>query len=359
MLSMWGGLARTTGAGAAALLLSSLAVSAAQAAPAAAEVDVKTSLRLEPTSVAPGRMVRLDLQTDVVTGTVPNLATTVTLPTGLTYVPPTDPKYVGYKTCTPSKDGRRVTCRPLDEPEHVYAHLAVKVDKDVAPGTSLSITAAADIGDAVDTKPEDNTATATVEARTGTDVGIAWKPQTVPVKPGETVLTELVITNHGPVEVASGEAVKLSIDTNVIHVWPTAPKSCWTDMNVLVCETPSRLAPGESHTFALHWTFPKDAGGKTFRVWTTLLNDSALDPVMDNDTTELFFKIAKLSTSTPRPTPTARPTTGGASGTTPQQGGGQLAESGTGSLTPAAATAAALTLTGGALLVRKRVRRSR
>ncbi|MFJ9741187.1 hypothetical protein [Streptomyces sp. NPDC101166] len=374
----------------AALLLGSLtptAAQAAQAAPAApAQADVRTTLRPEPTSVAPGREFQLNLVTDLVTGSVPKLAVTVALPAGLTYARPTDPDDLEYQRCVPSADGRTVTCRSLDAPhEHVWEQLGIRVDKGVNPGAAFTVTATTDIGDVVDSKPEDNTATATVRAVTGTDVGVSWQPPTVPARPGRPVVTKLVVTNHGPGSVAAGQAVKLHIDSTAFRTWPSAPRSCWADPDVLVCETPSELAAGESHTFELRWTFPKESGGRKHRVLTTLFSD-ALDPCVDNDRAELVLDVAKTPppgpkppkptptpTSTagpkPTPTPTASPTgpgataspapaTGGGSGVTPQSGGGHLAATGAGPMPALAAGAAVLVLAGGALLaVRARMRR--
>ncbi|MFJ1735130.1 hypothetical protein [Streptomyces sp. NPDC088254] len=384
----------TTAAGAtatAALLLGSLTPTIAQAAPAAASAapahaDVRTTLRPEPTSVAPGRVFHLHLVTDLVTGAVPKLAVTLTLPAGLTYARPTDPDNLQYRRCLPSADGRTVTCRSLDAPhEHVWEQLGIRVGKDVNPGAALTVTATTDIGDAIDDKPEDNTATATVRAVTGTDVGVSWQPPTVPARPGRPVVTKLVVTNHGPGSATAGQAVKLHIDSTAFRTWPSAPRSCWADPDVLVCETPSELAAGESHTFELRWTFPKESGGKKFRVPTTLSHD-ALDPCLDNDRAELVLDVAKTpppgpkppkptptptSTAGPKPTPTPTaspsgpgataspaPATGGGSGVTPQSGGGHLAATGAGPMPVLAAGAAVLVLAGGALLaVRARMRR--
>lgn len=388
---MRAGLRRTTTAGAAAtaaLLLGSLTPMTARAAEsvpsalaAPAQVDVRTALRPEPSSLAPGREFQLNLSTDVVSGTVTELAVTIALPAGLTYRRPSDPNDLEYQRCVPSANGRTVTCRSLDAPhEQVWEQLGILVDKDVKPDSAFTITATTDIGDAVDTKPEDNTATATVKVRTGTDVGVSWQPPTVSVRPGRTVETKLVITNHGPGVVAPFEqAAKLHIDSTAFRTWPSAPDGCWADPNVLVCDLLSELAAGESRTFVLRWTFPKESGGRTFRVLTTLFS-SGSDPDADNDRAELVLKVAKAPTTSPKPTPTPKPTpkpttskptpkstastaptpvTGGGWGVTPQgTGGGSLAETGSGPVTAVAAGAAALVLTGGALLVvRTRLRR--
>ncbi|POX46280.1 hypothetical protein C3489_32325 [Streptomyces sp. Ru71] len=284
----------------------------------------------------------------------------ITLPRGLTYQRPTDHHDLEYTRCTPSAHGRVITCRSLDTPhDHVWEQLAMRIDPDVAPGTTLPVTATAVIGDAVDTHPEDNTAAASVTAGSGPDVGVAWKRDRITVKPGEDVRTELVVTNHGPGTVQH-TAVRFWMGWD--H-WPKPgyDSGCWADPGELICDLPE-LAAGESHTYSFTWNFPAKAAGTTYRVPTDLYPADFLDPDPANDQAPLIFTITEPATPTRKPAPTASaaptgsetPTPPAATGATPQGGG--LAATGTDGL-PLAGAAAALVLTGGALVARARGRR--
>jgi hypothetical protein len=351
--------------GAAVLSLLAVPVKGAQAAPAD-PVDVEARLELPSRTTAPGERFGVRAIADVESGQVPKLGLTLTLPQGVTYQGTIDNAANG--DCTPSADGRTVTCVPNDgQMKLVSAEVAVKVGADVAPGTELAFTTTADIGDAVDVKPENNTATGKVTVTAPADLGIEWKAPSGLVNPGEDVETDLVVTNHGP-----GPVEVESVDFQVgWDYWPKSGvgKNCWADPGVLVCDVNRELAPGETVTLPFTWNFPVKAAGTTYRVPTRLLSSSPIDPNRANDKTELVIKFAKPSTSTPGPTPTSSPTpepsvssssgSGSGSGSTPQGGGGQLAETGAGPVAAAAAGAVALALAGGALVVRNRARRFR
>ncbi|MFF9819760.1 hypothetical protein [Streptomyces sp. NPDC014006] len=383
--------ARITGAAAAALLLGALAAPAAHAAPtqpaapaapaAPAEADVRTSLRPEPTTLAPGRSFQLNLTTDVITGTVPELATVITLPAGLTYDRPSSHDDLEYTRCVPSTDGRTITCRSLDAPhEHVWESLTVQVDRDVAPGTNLPITAKAVIGDAVDTKPEDNTATASVRVAVSEDIGVAWKPAKASVKPGERVAARFVVTNHGS-QPAQVNAVRfwLGFDYWDGTSTPDDP-GCWADPGELICDIWRKLDPGESISYDFAWTFPQKAAGSRYTMAGSLAFPDVLDPDPANDRDDLVIAIGTSSKPTPTPKPTATPApkpkptakpapeptptasttppgTGTGTDVTPQGGGGELAATGADGLTLAGAAATAMAVAGGALVLTARGRR--
>ncbi|MFF9841187.1 hypothetical protein [Streptomyces sp. NPDC013740] len=363
-------------AGAAALLLGTLgALGALATAPAyaadPAPVDAVTTLRAEPKDLAPGRTLQLSLVTDVVAGTVPKLASTISLPPGVTYLRP-EPGDLEYTRCLPSPDGRSVTCRSLDAPHrHVWEQLTVKVGEGVAVGTELTFTATTDIGDAVDAKPENNTASAAVKVGTGPDLGITWKAPSGGVRVGRDVPVDLVITNHGPGTVKAAVA---RFSTGWKYLPTTDDKRCWWDPGTAVCETYEPLAPGESVSFTFTWNFPEKAAGTTYRGSAGLMSADPLDPVQANDEAELVLRVLKATAPTPTPTPKPTPTPTGtppkpaptptptASTAAPapapatQSGGGALADTGSGPLGALAGTAAALT-GAGVLLARARRRR--
>ncbi|MFE7955224.1 hypothetical protein [Streptomyces sp. NPDC057413] len=337
------------------------AAPAAPAVPAApSQADVRTTLSPEPATVAPGRVFQLNVSTDLITGTVPELAVVITLPRGLTYQRPTEHNDLEYIRCVPSADGRTVTCRSLDAPhEHVWEQLAVRIDPDVAVGTTLPITATTVIGDAVDTHPEDNTASVSVTAGSGPDLGVVWKQDRISVRPGEDVHTELVLTNHGPGAVRY-TAVRFWMGWDY---WPKPghDQGCWADPGELTCDVLD-LAAGESRTYSFTWNFPAKAAGTTYRVPTGVYPTGVLDPNPANDEAPITFTITKPAMPAPKPTPTgpatpaAPATPPAATGVTPQGGGGGLAATGSDGL-PLAGAAAALVLTGGVLVARARGRR--
>ncbi|MFE7955223.1 hypothetical protein [Streptomyces sp. NPDC057413] len=367
-------------AGSAALTLLAVSATAAQATPAADPVDVEARQYLDTTITAPGHKVGVRPIAETKSGTVQRLAVTLTLPEGVTYQGTSDDG--AHADCTPAADGRSVTCMNRDGSTHlVSAYVILQVGKDVAPGTTLTFTTTADIGDAVDAKPSDNTQTGKLEIRQPADLGLAWKQPKVSVKPGEDVKTEAVVTNHGPGRVKL-EAVQFQTGWGYGPKDGSYDKGCWWDPAVLICDVFRELAPGESVTFPFVWNFPQKAAGTTYSVPASLYQSSPLDENPANDKETLVFTIAKGSqpTPTPKPTPTPTPTskptatpsvtpaptpsssttapaTGTGTGTTPRGGDGRLAATGTAPLTAVGATAAALTVAGGALVLARRTRR--
>ncbi|MFF9214042.1 MULTISPECIES: hypothetical protein [unclassified Streptomyces] len=363
--------------GSAALTLLAVSATAAQAAPAADPVDVSVQQRFVHDMVAPGGTVAIHVSAGALTGRLPHLALTTTLPAGVTYAG------VGEGThddCTVSADGRTLTCvRKDDSARSVSASVNVKVGQDVPVGTDLSFTTTADIGDTVDPKPANNTESGSVKVRQPADLGIAWQAPPGPVKTGQDVKTSLTVTNHGPGAVPL-EAVRLTMDG------PYGPETmdhgCWWDPYMITCDVFREVAPGETVTLPFTWNFPDKAAGTTQRVPTELYGSSPLDGNPANDKATLVLKIVKGSqpTPTPKPTPTPTPTskptatpsatpaptpsssttapaTGTGTGATPRGGDGRLAATGTAPLTAVGATAAALTVAGGALVLARRTRR--
>ncbi|MFF9819761.1 hypothetical protein [Streptomyces sp. NPDC014006] len=369
----WGRLSTTVSAAALSLLAAS--ATAAQAAPAADPVDVETHQSLDHDTVTPGGTVGVRASARAVTGQVPRLAIRLALPAGVTYQSTRDD--AADADCAPSADGRTVTCLRKDgHTDSLSAYVSLKVGEDVPAGTELTFTSTADIGDVVDAEPGNNTATGKVAVRRPGDLGIAWQAPAGPVKPGQDVKTSLVVTNHGPGAVPL-QAVRL--DMNDSFGPRTMDRSCWWDPYLITCDVFRELAPGETVTLPFTWNFPAEAAGTTQRVPTGLYDSSPLDGNPANDKTTLVLNVAKGTatptakptataapapthspTGSPQPTSTASataPATGTGTDATPQGGNGQLAATGTGPLTAAGATAAALTVAGGALALARRTRR--
>lgn len=354
------------GVGAASALLLALP-GAAFAAPAPAPVDVTARAETEHPLIYPGGTVQVRAIADVASGEVAKLGVTLALPAGVTYVRAGGDGDAANATCTPSADGRSVACVPRDgQKKLVSASVYVKVGADTALGTDLPFTVTADIGDAVDTKPEDNTATAKVGVRAPADLGVEWKIPPGPVHPGKKVATQVVVTNHGPGPVRLDA---LGLDIPGDH-WPGGYDSrCWADPGTIICDYFAELAPGATATFPFTWTFPAKAAGTTYKVPAGYMFANPLDPNSANNRATATFTITKAPgpkpTPTPKPTATVTPTatpstpapTPSASSTAttppPAGGGGALADTGSGPLTALAGTAAALA-GAGVLLVRAR-----
>ncbi|MFJ8947636.1 hypothetical protein ACIRG4_31080 [Streptomyces sp. NPDC102395] len=377
MRTRWGRL--YAGAGAATLSLLAATATAAHAAPAADPVDVEARQYLGSEITAPGQTFGVRAIADVLMGKAPGLGLTLTLPQGVTYVRSSDNG--ANAACTPASDGRSVKCVAKDADPDVSALVLVKVGADVAPGTELKFTTTADLGDTVDDKPENNTATGKVTVRASADLGLQWHAPSGKVPVGKDVQTDLVVTNHGPGTVKL-EAVRFDMG---FDYWPKRgyDPSCWADPGVLVCDVYRDLKPGETVTLPFTWNFPSKAAGTVYRVPTSLYSTSPLDPDPSNDEATLVLKFAKApvspapsakpTPSTPpasspgaTPTPSAAPSSsipsstapaGGGSQASPQGGGGQLARTGGGPAAATAGAATALVLTGGAVVLWNRGRR--
>ncbi|RZU16864.1 hypothetical protein [Streptomyces sp. BK239] len=377
MRTRWGRL--YAGTGAATLSLLAATATGVHAAPGADPVDVEARQYFDHEVTAPGETFGVRAIADLMTGRVTRLGLTLTLPQGVTYVRTGD--NAADAVCTPSADGRSVKCAAKDGKSDVSAQVVVKVGADVAPGTELTFTTTADLGDTVDAKPENNTASGKVTVRKHADLGVEWKAPSGRTPVGEDVKTDLVVTNHGPGPVKL-EAVHFTMGWDY---WPKPgyDKNCWADPGVMICDVFRELAPAETVTFSFTWNFPKKAAGTTYRVPASLYSTSPLDPNQSNDEDTLVFKFAK-SPASPRPTakptpskppassPAATPTpsatpsssapsstgpAGGGSQPSPQGGGGHLAATGAGPAVATAATATALVLTGGAVVLWNRGRR--
>ncbi|MEV4228100.1 hypothetical protein AB0J81_13565 [Streptomyces bobili] len=329
---------------------------------AADPVDVISRVEPDSTITAPGRPLGVRAIADVDKGAVKKLGLKLSLPTGVTYVKDIDDASNGV--CTPAADGRSVTCVPDagGDLALLSAYVELKVGDGVAPGTVLEFTSVADIGDAVDSKPENNTATEKVTVKPSTDLGIEWTTAPKgPVKTGTDVPTEVTVTNHGP-GTARLDAVHFEMGFDNWPVKDPGQPMCWADPGVMVCEVNKDLAPGESVELAFTWRFLPKAAGTQYRVPTRIYTSSPLDANRANDKTELVFDI-KRGTASPSPTPSGTPTPSASptptaspsSAPSPAGGGGQIAATGAGvPVAGLAAGAGALVLAGGALVARRR-----
>ncbi|QNP70740.1 hypothetical protein IAG44_15735 [Streptomyces roseirectus] len=331
--------------------------------PAPEPLDVEARLYPDSDFVAPGRSLGVRAIAGVNTGTVQRAGLTLSLPPGVTYVKDIDDATSG--SCKPSADGRSLSCTPNGGVGEVSAYVELKVGADVAPGTVLTFTNTVDIGDAVDSKPENNVRTEKVTVRTPADLGVKWttKPKG-PVKVGQEVLTEVTVTNHGP-GAAPLDAVSFWMGFDHWPVKSPGYPPCWADPGTMICDVFRELAPGETLKYAFTWKFPKTAAGTEYRVPASLYSANPLDPNRANDKDELVFKIVKAGTPKPSPSPkpsgspTPTPTPSPSSAPSPAGGSGQLAATGAGMpVAGLTAGAGALVLTGGALVVARRRRSS-
>ncbi|MEV5968455.1 CARDB domain-containing protein [Streptomyces sp. NPDC051921] len=320
------------------------------------------SFKAAPASVVPGGFFDLHVGGTLVSGSVKELDVTVKLPAGVTYAE-TDSAI----NCRPSADGRSFTCPgrwPLSSGA-LGSPVTLKVDKSVAVGSELALTGTVTPVGATDSRPENDTATITVETVPGADLAVSWKPSSASVRPGEDVTADLVVTNNGP---ATATEVIVAVYNGYDHFPKRNDKRCWWDPGTAICEEYSDLAPGESVTFPFTWNYAKALAGTTHRVRTSLYSSSALDLVRENNTDELVIKILKDGGPKPTATPTPRPTASPSATTaapqpshSPQGGtgtGGSLANTGSGPLTALAGGAALLTAAG-VLLARSRTRTRR
>ncbi|MFB7863872.1 CARDB domain-containing protein [Streptomyces sp. NPDC056069] len=324
-------------------------------------LDVAVSLRADPTAVAPGGFFDLMVGAKVVSGTAGKVDVTVALPVGVTYV-----EKDSAIRCEPGADGRSFTCHLSMSHGSVDMPVTLKVDKGAAADSTLGFTATGTPVDATDSKPENNTATATVRTTAGADLAVAWKTSATSVRPGEKFTAELVVTNNGP---ATAKGVAVAVYNGYDHFPKGYDKRCWWDPGTAVCEQYADLAPGGSLTFPFTWEFDKAAAGTTFTVEASLYSNAALDLVKENNKGEFAVKILKDGKPKPTATPTTRPTPSPSTSTaaapqpshSPQSGtgtGGSLANTGSGPL-PALAGGAALLTAAGALLARSRTRTRR
>ncbi|MFF7177518.1 hypothetical protein [Streptomyces sp. NPDC008121] len=369
MTRRWG---QMTAGVAAVVLLASLSTTAAQAVPAADPVDVRVYGGVDRSNVAPGAKVGLRATAGTQgKGTIPHLGLTITLPEGVSFDGNIDDATSG--SCVAVANGRTLTCtgEKSGPTESLSVYVRVKFAADLAHDTELDFTVTADIGDTVDPRPENNSATAKAAVRAPADLGLTWTGPSGPVAPGEKVPTKLVVTNHGPATVTY---FPLVIDLNWDLTRPDGyDKSCWAAPSTLTCDAVGELKPGESRTFPFVWEFPQKTPGATHTIGARLGRSDTPDANAANDEAALILKIGTAPGPKPtKPTPTAKPSpeptgtpTPSASATTtaapgpttpvgPGGSGGALAATGADSVTTAAGAAVALTLAGGTLLVARR-----
>jgi len=315
------GVVRGLAVGAAALLVGASGVTGARAetpspspsssAKAAEPVDVRLGISFPKGDVAPGSRVFLTVKADILSGAPAKLSAVFQMPAGLEYLSDLS-DHNETKECANSSDKRTVTCTSQYTPARALSYrLQMIVGDYVKPGTDLPITATASTGDEPDVHPADNTASTVVQVRTGADFGVKWYAPKTSVKPGESVTTKLVVTNHSDrTSRGPGGATMSTLSGYLLWPYESPPLPCWADNYVWICEWEAGFDPGESRTFVFKWRFPKESAGRTVRASaSTLFRDSA-DPVPGNDRDELVFKVAKVPGGprpTPSPTSTATP----------------------------------------------------
>ncbi|MFD0330014.1 hypothetical protein ACFQZC_21970 [Streptacidiphilus monticola] len=152
---------------------------AASASAAAPRVDVRTTLTLDTPRIAPGKVLLLDAETQLLRGTLGHFAVVVHLPRGLRYLHDQN-----SPDCRSSADHRTVWCPSYPGSGWAGSQLHVQVSRGIRPGTVESITAAASIGRAVDPTPADNTARARLLVKAGSDFGLSWITPKQPLHPG-------------------------------------------------------------------------------------------------------------------------------------------------------------------------------
>ncbi|MBP5937525.1 hypothetical protein [Streptomyces acidiscabies] len=332
-------------------------------------VDVRMSIGFPPGDVAPGSRVFLTAKAAIVSGAPAKLTAVFRIPAGMEYLSDQS-DHDETKECANSADKRTVTCTSQYTPAHGLSYrLQMMLSDHVKPGTDLPITATAATGDEPDANPADNTASTTLQVRTGADFGVKWFSPKTSVKPGESVTTKLVVTNHSDRTSRGPGGVEMSTLNAGQPLWPYESPGlpCWADNYHWICEWEAGFAPGESRTFVFKWRFPADSAGKTVQAWAGTLFDDADDPVRGNDSDELVFKIGKVS-GTPSPTPSASasvsasptPTSTPTPAPSGLGGGGNLAATGAGVGPEVLGGAVGMVVVGGALFVlvqrRRRVR---
>ncbi|MHC5906065.1 COG1361 family protein [Streptomyces sp. S6] len=376
------GVVRGFAVGAAALLVGALGVTGARAetpspSPSfvkadADPVDVRVGIGFPKGDVAPGSRVFLTVKADILSGAPAKLSVVFRMPAGLEYFSDLS-DHDETKECANSADKRTVTCTSQHTPAKALSYrLQMIVGDDVKPGTDLPVTATASTGDEPDAHPADNTASTVVQVRTGADFGVKWYATKTSVKPGDTVTTKLVVTNHSDRTSRGPGGATMSVLGGYLF-WPyeSPPLPCWADNYVWICEWEAGFAPGESRTFVFKWRFPKESAGHTVRVPASTLFRDHDDPVPGNDTDELVFKVAKASggpkptptpTSTPEPTPSvSESASASAPPPTPlpsaNGGEGNLAATGAGVGPGVLGVAVGLVVLGGGMFVLVQVRR--
>ena len=345
--------------------------SGSPSAKAAEPVDVRMSIGFPPGDVAPGSRVFLTVKAAIVSGAPARLTAVIRMPAGLEYL------YVASdddesKECANSADKRTVTCTSRYTPAHELSYrLQMIVGSHLKPGTDLPVTATASTGDEPDANPADNTASTTLQVRTGADFGVTWDPPKAVLEPGESVTTKLVVTNHSDRTSRGPGGVEMSILSHDLWPYESPGDPCWAESYHWICEWEAGFAPGESRTYVMKWRIPKDfPAGKTVRASAETLFDDPDDPVPGNDKDTLVLTVGKGSgTPTPTPsasasasaspTPTATPTPTSTPTPTPSATGG-LAATGAGAGPEVLVGAAGMVVAGGALVVlvqrRRRVR---
>ncbi|WP_409134799.1 COG1361 family protein [Streptomyces niveiscabiei] len=334
--------------------------SGSPSARAADPVDVRLSIGFPPGDILPGSRAYLRVNADIVSGAPRTLKAVIQVPVGMEYYS-TLGDHDETKECANSADKRTVTCTSQYTPARKLSY-RLQMLTQVKPPADLKVTATASTGDEPDANPADNTASATLQVRTGADFGVEWFPERTAVKVGEHVSARLVVTNHSGRTTRGPGGVEMS--TLGIGFWPYQSPGlpCWADNEHWICEWEKAFAPGESRTFTFGWKFPKETAGKTMQAWAGILYDDPDDPDHGNDKDTVAIKVLKAS-GTPKPTPTVSESASAsapppsASPSSDPSGGGGLASTGAGVGPGVLGAAVGLVVAGGGLFVLVQVRR--
>lgn len=321
-------------------------------------VDVSVKLGLAHPQVAPGNFIDLDAIIQVKTGTVSTLNMLLHLPEGLDFVADNPPPGSQPLCAAVSADGRDVKCRGYLPGQFGETGVRVRAAKSVPAGTRLTVTETADIGDAVDVHPQDNTASLSILVKPGADWALAWSGPSKPVAPGSDVTLRLVARNHGEDPGTASVFVE-----HVSTLWPYLrpfgpnPYNCGpaTDGDLEECRIGKSVAPGRSVTVTFHYKVLAAAAGHTLPLSGSVYpGDVATEPNLADNKAAFTLKFA-TATATASPTPTPTSTVPAS----PAPTGPSLAATGSGSTTPLLLTAAGLGTAGAAALLLTARRRRR
>ncbi|HET7660523.1 MAG TPA: hypothetical protein VFK66_09045 [Oryzihumus sp.] len=233
----------------------------ASPASAAPPVDLRAHLVIG-SAVPQGASLWIDAGAELVSGTASGITFTVTLPSGTTYVPPTDSNDLELKECRAGVGGRSVTCtfpEPLTAPNTVAQQLEVRVGSTVAPGTRLTFTNTVSSQEA-DATPEDNTKSGSVLVGEPDRLTVTGFGPTRPVATGEPVTYGFVVRNGGTHTANYLFELQITRDRVVKGI-----PFCGPDIEVLEC-TPPPLAAGQSQRFAVTVVYGRARAGTALRL---------------------------------------------------------------------------------------------
>jgi hypothetical protein len=248
-----------------------------------------------------------------------NLVMTLTLPHGMTYV---SPEPYAYQTsngnynagpCTPS--GQIVTCR-IDRHDILVGTdraawtATVGIDDDVAPGTRLTASVAAD----------GKTMEATTTAVSGADLAVRVEPPKGTVTAGKPVEFTVVVRNNGPATIQH-----FTLFESYQGRWYRGGRvsnpeaDCFPDPGTFICDVYREVKPGEEVRLrhSMRSVADADTWGTTNTVGLSVDDEPSTINDKNNRTTfqVRFSPKPKPSPSHTSPAPsTSTPATGGTGG---------------------------------------------